>query len=274
MTRDERPEYLTPLQRFGHEVREVRRGRNITQKGLGMATGYSEGYVSKVEKGTMMPSERFAQKCDLVFQTHGLFTRLREGIAESESPPWFVPYLQLEWTSAGIFDFSATSIMGIFQTEDYARAIFRAGHPRESPEVVHGKVVARMARRKLLEKPDPPMLWVVLHEACLRTLVGGRSVMAAQLEHLLRSAESPAVDFQVIPFSAGAVAAHTNPFTLLTFESAPTVLYAGDPQGGKMYRSSELVTRFSQNCDRLRAHALAPDDSLTLIDQVRKEHLL
>lgn len=133
--------------------------------------------------------------------------------------------------------------------------------------------MARLARREVLRKQNPPMLWVVLHEACLRTSVGGREVMAAQLAHLLQAAEAPGVDFQVIPFSAGAVAAHLFPFTLLTFDTAPTVLYAGDPQGGKLYRSADMVASFSQNYDRLRAHTLAPDDSLALIAQVRKEHL-
>ncbi|MGE7435773.1 helix-turn-helix domain-containing protein [Kitasatospora sp. NPDC001175] len=273
MAEEERSEYLTPLQRFGVEVREIRRGRKITQKGLGLASGYSEAYVSKVEKGVMMPSETFAQKCDTVFQTSGLFTRLRELVQNGDNPSWFIPYLQLERKASRILDFSATCIMGIFQTEDYARAIFRAGHPRHSLEAVQAKVMARIARREILERQNPPMLWVVLHEACLRTVVGGRSVMAAQLMHLMKSAESPCVDFQVIPFSAGAVAAHMLPFTLLTFDNAPTVLYVEDPQGGKLYQSSETMGSFSENYDRLRSHALAPDDSLEFIEKLSKDYL-
>ena len=95
MTDDRQPESLNPLQRFGVEVREMRRGRKITQKHLANAGGYSEGYGCKVEAGTIMPSEKFARACDLVFGTHGLFDRMRHHIEEGDNPTWFVSYLQL-----------------------------------------------------------------------------------------------------------------------------------------------------------------------------------
>jgi Helix-turn-helix len=71
MMEGERPDYLTPLGRFGVEVREVRRCRKMTQKALGLASGYSEGYVSKVEKGTMMPSENSRKRVISLFKQMG-----------------------------------------------------------------------------------------------------------------------------------------------------------------------------------------------------------
>ncbi|WP_345602475.1 DUF5753 domain-containing protein, partial [Streptomyces chumphonensis] len=184
-----------------------------------------------------------------------------------------VPYVQLEQKALQVLDFSATAIMGLLQTEEYARAIFRAGHPHESDEVIHGKVTARLRRREVLNRTLPPKLWVVLHEACLRTEVGGRSVMAAQLEHLVRSAAMPGTDIQVIPYAAGAAAAHSGPFVLLTFEDEPAVLYAGDPQGGRLYRNGSTVAINLQHYDRLRAHALPPDESLAFIETVCREYM-
>ncbi|MFI9366805.1 Scr1 family TA system antitoxin-like transcriptional regulator, partial [Kitasatospora sp. NPDC053057] len=184
MAEEDRRGYLTPLQRFGVEVREVRRGRKITQKGLGIASGYSEGYVSKVEKGTMMPSEKFAQKCDLVFQTNGLFVRLREQILLGDHPSWFAPYADLEQNSVGILNYSTTLVSGILQTPEYAEAIFRARYPREPISDIRSKVEARMRRRVVMEREHPPLLWVILHEGCLRARIltsalqgdgGGRS---------------------------------------------------------------------------------------------------
>ncbi|QHC20907.1 helix-turn-helix domain-containing protein [Streptomyces sp. GS7] len=273
MAEDERLGYLTPLQRFGATVRDVRTGRKITQKHLGTYAGYSEAYVSKVEKGTMKPSQRFAEKCDCVFQTRGMFVRLLGDIERDDNPSWFVPYLEREREASRVLDFSTTSIMGIFQTEEYAHAVFRAGHPRESAEFIHTKVGARLRRRDILTQDNRPLVWVVLHEACLRTVVGGTAVMAAQLDHLVLSAESPSVDFQVVPFSVGAAAAHVPAFTLLTFGEDPSVVYSDDPQGGRLYQQPETVALFSEHYDRLRSHALAPTDSLTFIDKIRKEYL-
>ncbi|PJN40639.1 transcriptional regulator [Streptomyces sp. CB02959] len=268
------PENLNPLERFGRDVRQVRLARKITQKRLGIVIGYSEGYVSKVESGTLLPrpSEKFAKGCDTVFGTGELFAGLLERIDEGDHPSWFFPYLKLERKATRILDYSASLVMGILQTDAYARAIFSSSHPRESPELIDGRVAARLRRREVFDRERPPLLWVMLHEACLRTVVGDSEVMAEQLTYLTRAMASPQIDLQVLPFSAGAPGAHTRPFTLLTFDGSSTVLYADGPQGGKLYDSAETLAVHLDSYDRLRANALSPAHSLALIKTVLKEY--
>ncbi|AJT67230.1 helix-turn-helix domain-containing protein [Streptomyces chattanoogensis] len=267
------PENLNPLQRFGRDVRQVRLARKITQKHLGKATGYSEGYVSKVESGTLLPrpSEKFAKGCDVTFGTGELFAGLLRRVDEGDHPSWFVPYLNLEKKASRILDYSASLVMGILQTEAYARAVFRASHPREDSELIEGRVAARLRRRELFEQDNPPLLWVILHEACLRTDVGGVEAMPEQLEYLLTAAASPHIELQILPYSAGAPAVHM-PFTLLTFDNSPTVLYADGPQGGKLYDSAKTVASHVDSYDRLRANALSLERSLALIKSLLKEY--
>ncbi|MEE6271168.1 helix-turn-helix transcriptional regulator [Streptomyces diastatochromogenes] len=266
------PETLNPLQRFGADVKRVRLGRKLTQKHLGKAAGYTDAYVSMVESGKQMPSMRFAKGCDLAFGTNGLFAGLLKRIDEGDHPSWFVHYLEREKKAIRIQDYSVYAIMGILQTEAYAHAIFRAGHPQARAEVLQGKVDARLRRRAVMAKDNPPALWVVIHETCLRTVVGGPAVMAGQLEHLIDSAESPDIDIQVITFAAGAAAAHVAPFTLLVFDSAPTALYADGPQGGKLFDKGAIVAEGEGHYERLRAHALPPDHSLAMVKKLHKEY--
>lgn len=263
---------LSPLQRYGADVKRVRLGRHLTQKHLGTGTGYSMSYVSQVESGKLLPSEKFATGCDRVFGTNGLFADLLHRVEEGDHPTTFVPFVELERRASQILDFSSTRVMGLLQTEEYARAIFRAGHPFESDEVIQGKVSARLSRREVLNRDMPPKLWVVLHEACLRTHVGGPSVMSGQLEFLVEASARPGIDLQVIPFTAGAAAAHSVPFTVLTFRGAPTVLYSDDPRGGRLCRTAATVATTIQSYDRLRAHAVPPDESLAFIETVCKEY--
>jgi hypothetical protein len=138
--------------------------------------------------------------------------------------------------------------------------------------VIEGKVAARLSRREVFELETPPLLWVILHEAGLRTVVGSDDVMVGQLEYLLTAAESPHIKLQVMPFSAGAPAAHAKPFTLLRFTDAPTVLYTETRVGGRMHDSAQTVAAALDDYDLLRAHALSPDRSLTLIKTVSKEY--
>lgn len=268
------PEHLNPLQRFGRDVRQVRLARKLTQKHLGKATGYSEGYVSKVESGTMLPrpSEKFAKGCDTVFGTGELFDGLLRRIDEGDHPSWFVPYLNLERKASRILDYSANLVMGILQTEGYARAIFQGYFSREEEEAIEGKVTARVRRREVFDRDTPPCLWTILHEACLRTIVGSTQVMAGQLEYLLTAAASPHIKLQVMPFSAGAPAASSRPFTVLRFTSSPTVLYTETRVGGRMHDSAQTVDAALDDYDLLRAHALSPDRSSTLIKTLLKEY--
>jgi transcriptional regulator with XRE-family HTH domain len=263
------PEYLNPLQRFGFEVREVRKGRNITQSHLAAGTGYSVGYVSKVEAGKVMPSKKFARGCDHVFGTNGLFERLHPD-EKGDHPSWFEPYANLEREAAAILDYSSTLIMGILQTPEYARAVISAAHPREDACEIETKVDARMGRRSVMERKRPPLLWEILHEACLRTAVGGPKVMSDQLAHILNVAESPHVTVQVLTFNSGAPPSHL-PFSLLEREDGSLMLYSETQYRGHVADSEAAISEAQATFDRLRAVALSPNDSLTLIRKAMEE---
>jgi len=255
---------------FGFEVKEARLHAKMTQKELADATHYQPPYVSKVENGLLLGSEHFAAACDRVFGSWGFFARLRERISRREPPGWFEPYVALEAKAESILDYSANLIMGALQTESYAHAIYRTAHPTASREWVRRMVEARMRRHELLERENPPLLWVILDECCLRRRIGGRKVMGRQLDHLLTEADSPAVTLQVLPFSSGAPPAAES-FTLLTFAEETTLLYEESWTGGHVLDSSSHVTAAMATYDRLRANALSPDASLALIEEVRAE---
>ncbi|MEO3752295.1 helix-turn-helix transcriptional regulator [Streptomyces sp. B6B3] len=266
--------HLNPLQRFGADVKKLRLTRKLTQKHLGTAAGYSEAYVSRVEAGKLLPrpSVKFAQGCDRAFGTGELFADLLRRIDEGDHPSWFVPYLNLERKASRILDYSATLVKGLLQTEDYARAIFRSYFPDEEAEVIDGKTAARVRRREIFERDAPPLLWIILNEACLRTVVGGSEVMVGQLQYLRAAAASPHIRLQVLPFTAGVPAASTKPFTVLHFDDSPTVLYTETRVGGRMHDSAKTVTAALDDYDLLRAHAFSPEQSRNLITSLMKEY--
>ncbi|MFE4670686.1 helix-turn-helix transcriptional regulator [Streptomyces sp. NPDC056734] len=263
---------LSPVEQFGVDVREMRLARGLSVRGLGSAIGYSGAYVSNVENGKQMPSVRFAEGCDRVFNTGTLLQRQRQAAIEGDHPSWFVPYLQHERRARRILGYSTLLLTGLLQTPEYARALYRMSVPRLTAEKVESKVAARMTRREILDRADPPApdLWVVLHEACLRVEVGGIGMMAHQLESLLADAERPNVTLQLLPFKA--VPVTSRPFTLLTFEDAPTVLHAEGPQGGRPLETPKITAAAMETYDRLRAEALGREATLNLIRTVLEEY--
>ncbi|MFI1825359.1 Scr1 family TA system antitoxin-like transcriptional regulator [Streptomyces sp. NPDC020412] len=272
MKEDGPAEILTPFEVFGADVRELRTARKMTTTGLGTAVGYSAAYVSKVERGKMEPSEKFAVGCDRVFGTGAMLYRQFVHAVEGDHPSWFVPYLQYERRARQIFVYTTLSPNGLLQTPEYARALYEMSVPQLTDDQVEAKVAARWARREILERDDPPApgLWVVLHEACLRVEVGGPSVMANQLQSLLDDAKRRNVTLQLFPNTVAP--ATSRPFTLLTFENGPMVLHAEGPQGGRPQEAPKITAAAMATYDRLRAEALGRDATTSRIRKAIEEY--
>ncbi|GAA0368171.1 helix-turn-helix transcriptional regulator [Streptomyces olivoreticuli] len=263
--------HLTGAAYFGTEVRAWRTDRGLSQRELGEKATYGQQYVAKVEAGERLASPEFAEACDRVFGTPGMFARLRERVARRGYPDWFEPYVRLEQRATVILSYNPTLVMGMLQTEAYAHAVFRKAHPRDDLDVTAEKVARRLKRRQVMEVENPPLLWVVLDESCLRHTIGSPEVMHEQLAHLLRMADTPHVTLQIFPFKSGAPATHL-PFVVLKFADGESdVLYVEDPVSGQVIDSPQTVADANVTYDRLRADALSPEESLALIRDVMKE---
>ncbi|WP_245872256.1 DUF5753 domain-containing protein, partial [Streptomyces alboverticillatus] len=91
----------------------------------------------------------------------------------------------------------------LLQTEDYARAVLRAGMPHAREADVERAVTVRRERQGLLTREKAPLLWVVMDETVLRRPIGGPDVMRAQLDRLVEATDMPNVRLQFMPFAAG-----------------------------------------------------------------------
>lgn len=74
------------------------------------------------------------------------------------------------------------------QTEDYARAVFSKRRPFLNEEAIERRVADRLSRQQVFERRPAPVVSHVLEEVLLDRPIGGRSVHAEQLRHLLRVA--------------------------------------------------------------------------------------
>ncbi|MER5367606.1 helix-turn-helix transcriptional regulator [Streptomyces sp. NPDC002722] len=257
---------------FGEETKALREALVLSQEQFADKLHYRQAQVSKVENGAVLASGPFAEAMDRVAGTPGVYARLRAKLSKQGHPDWFVPYITLEESASGITDYSCTFLMGLLQTPEYARAVIRAAFPRETAEQIERRVELRIRRQVVIERDEPPLLWVVIHEAVLRACVGGRAVMIGQLEHLIAQMTSPHVTVQVLPYKAGAAPSHL-PFTLLSSNDTPHAVYAETPtHGGQVDDTSSVVATAVSMFDRLRMAALSEEESLTLIRKIMEDH--
>ncbi|WP_332874978.1 DUF5753 domain-containing protein [Streptomyces geranii] len=118
-------------------------------------------------------------------------------------PDGFLDIAEMEWHSARLRITVSVHLPGLLQTEDHARAVFKAVIPPLLTSAADTRLAHRVDRQQVLDRPEPPALDVILHEAALRMEFGGSSVAKRQLEHLLHASEREAVTIRVIPFKAG-----------------------------------------------------------------------
>ncbi|GAA0374745.1 helix-turn-helix transcriptional regulator [Streptomyces blastmyceticus] len=187
--------------------------------------------------------------------------------------PSYVDYIDYEETADYIRSFEPMVVSGLLQTSDYARALLKAAPSMLSNERITELVQVRMRRQRILDRDAPPRVCVIQGEAALRAQVGGRSIMAAQLQHLEEVSERPNIDVQVLPFSAGAHAGVLGTFVLFSF---PTPAFSDivclEHRTGTLYMETpEDTSAYTLTFDSLRSTALSPADSLDLINRVKQE---
>ncbi|MFD1540419.1 helix-turn-helix domain-containing protein [Nonomuraea guangzhouensis] len=176
----------------------------------------------------------------------------------------FRPLIGLETEAVEIAEYETTTIPGLLQTEDYARAVIQGFLPRIAADVLDERVAVRMKRQETLHKPSPPRYWVLLDESALHRHVGGWPIMAAQLTQLAELSQLPHVTVQVVPYSIGAHMGFDSAFMLLRFAPSAGVantVYFDTLAGQIFLEKPSQLDRFEEVLNHLRAAALDPGDS-------------
>ncbi len=186
-------------------------------------------------------------------------------------PEGFSVHLELESNATKIRTYEAQWVPGLWQTEDYARAVLKANSLASTPEQIERQVQVRMRRQQILDRtgPEPPAMWAILDEAVIRRVVGGREIMRGQLGRLREISSQPATTLQVLPFTAGAHMAAYGSFALFdpSDPAFPLTASTDRPAGSLIEDDPENTHRYTMMFDHLRASSLDPAESRTLIGE-------
>ena len=253
---------------FGAELRRARKLAGLTQDELGERINYTGALIGMIETTLRTPTLQFAEMCDRVLDTDGSLSRLWPLVNKTIYPSWFQGYMELEATASVIASFNPQAVPGLFQTEEYARAVLQAACWTED---VEQRVAARLARQKLLDHPSTPLVWAVLDEAVLRRVVGSREILRGQLKKLAELISSRRIVLQVLPFGAGEHACMDGSMTILSFEDGDDVVYVEGPGSGQLITQTNDVQNCRLRYDLAKAVALSPAASLKMIKAIMEE---
>jgi len=272
-----------PRMLVGLQLHRLREAAGVTPERAGYAIRASRSKISRMENGRVSYKERDvtdlltlygvtddkarAAMVTLVRQANssGWWSQYDDVTAE-----WFTDYLGLETAASMIRTFELQFVNGLFQTEDYARAVTMLGHTTAAAEEIDRRVSLRLKRQDLLTGPEPPQIWSVLDEGALRRPVGGRGVMRAQLQRLIELTELRHVTVQVVPFARGGHAAAGGSFTMLRFSDPDVadVVYIEQLTSALYLDKREHVDHYLEIINQLSTEALTPVQSTRFLAEI------
>jgi transcriptional regulator with XRE-family HTH domain len=277
-----------PRRQLGRYLRDLRNRQHITVKAAAEEMEWSETKIWRVETGqTSLRSHDVALMCSLYAAPPDITEALMGLAKETKARGWWhaygdvIPenfdlYLGLEEAASSLSWYEAELVPGLLQTDGYAHAVISADKPDTDPAEIDRRVQLRIERQALIRRKAAPLaLRVVLNESIVRRPVGGREVMAEQLDALAAAADLPNVKLRLVPFTAGLhYGMMSGPFVLLRFPangdgraSEPPTVYVDGFTGDLYLDKPTEVEHYSDAFETIWAAAASEASSARLIRQ-------
>ncbi|MER6996973.1 helix-turn-helix transcriptional regulator [Streptomyces sp. NPDC000410] len=278
--RDERPERPAEVdgtahlfRALGKQIKVLRERAGLSQRELGVGVHCGEDLISSIERGVRTPQPDFLVRVDDFLGAEGVLKAavpdVEEALAKARTrhPDWFRDYAKEEAEAVAVHDYSNQAIPGLLQTEDTARAIFRQRRPLLDEATIEKRVADRMDRQKIFERWPAPTFSFVVEESVLDRPIGGGAVHEEQLRRLLDIGQLRTVELQVMPTSHEEHPCMDGKFILLTPKGRHQVAYTEIQGYSRLITNREEVGVFAERYGILRARALSPRESLSLIEK-------
>jgi transcriptional regulator with XRE-family HTH domain len=269
---------------LGTRLRGLRNEHNLTVEDVAERLLCSATKISRLETGARRPSLRDVRDlCGIYEVDASTSAELMSLAKEARAAGWWTQYddlnldplIGLEDAATTITCYSMFYMPGLLQTREYAQGIISIVAPKMDPHVVQQRVDARLRRQQLLSRDSGPRYNVLLDENVIRRGVGDPELIAAQLEKVLDTINAGRAVVQVIPFSAGAYATADGYFVLLEFEDRADlwpVVYIEGLAGNQYLDRKGDIARYRECIDYLKARALSPQESESLIAKARADY--
>lgn len=271
------PNYIPSVRahRLAASLRGFRVAAHLSQKHAAASLGWSPAKVGHIETCVRRADPG---DVELMLDLYGVVGPDRDVILalakEAERRSWWTeyvdvlngPYVALEDAASEILEWEPQVIPGLLQTPEYARQIITSA--RGEANDLNKRLEAREKRQKILNRPDAPMLHVVLDEAVLERPIGGPDVMGEQLRRLSVQSRRENVTIQVLPKAFGLHTGMEGSLIVLRFAepSYPDVAYCEGFFGAVYLESPASVASCNLAFEQLRKAALSPEESAALID--------
>ncbi|MDX3248586.1 DUF5753 domain-containing protein [Streptomyces sp. ME18-1-4] len=270
--------------RLGAELRRLRDAAGLKATAAAALLGVSSVQMSQIESGIAGVSEERLRRLAANYTcSDGALIDALVAMATDRTRGWWEEYRgvlpaayldlsELDHHATFRHDVAVIHVPGLFQTEDYARALFSYMNPEFPNSEVEHRVRHRMQRRVVIEGPRPLPYETVIHEAALRIRVAGRSASRAQLTRVLELSEARHISVRVVPFGLDDFAGAGSAMVYVggSVSRLDTVVRDA-PHGTGFVDSEAQLEHFRKLFRKVQGESLDPGQSRELIHKLIQE---
>ncbi|MGW1130331.1 helix-turn-helix domain-containing protein [Streptomyces griseoluteus] len=247
----------------------------LTQEELGALIGYTASAISAMETCAQPASDKMLTELERVLgDGMGIFEMARKFVLLDKYPPQFQDFALMEAEAVTLSSYQTYVIDGLFQTPEYARSLIGGSFPKLPDEQVEQLVEARIARRALFDREPGTMIELILDESALRRPFGSWEIQREQLQSLAEDSERDNVSVQVLPHDRGLKGSHAGAagnMVLVETMEHHHVVYLENQEQSQLVSDPRTVAQLSHRYAKIRAQALSPEDSASLIRKLAGE---
>jgi len=222
--------------------------------------------------GSRHLSPEHAGILDSAWNLRGLFAHLVAHAVARPDDDWLPSLAAYEARATRIRTWDLGVIPGLWQTEDYARAMFERAYAAGLLKDVDAAVATRMERQAAVwERAELPRVSAIVSWMALTASPGSGELMAAQLAHMLALSERPGVSVRIVGQDAGWHIGHDGSCQLLTVGA--DVAFAEAPgMVGRLVLDPERVERYARRIEQVSDLALTTAESRTAVEEATRMH--
>ncbi|WP_439661617.1 DUF5753 domain-containing protein [Lentzea sp. HUAS TT2] len=259
----------TPYSRdLGDELRQVReRFTTFRARKIARMLGWDPGKVSNIEHGKVRATEidiiQYLGRCGRS-QTfiEDFLKRYRSAfdLYFVQVPDNLRTMTMAESMADKITTYDLTTIPGLLQSEEYARALYEARGVL-TPDLIEAAIRFRMERQAILRAHNRPDCTFYVHENALRLKVGSDAVMEDQLMRLLFHTHV----IRIVPATSGPAGVLLAHYVLWGYEKRSDVAFTESDLAMVFVQDDIGVKRCKSIFARLDALALDEEQSRSMV---------
>jgi transcriptional regulator with XRE-family HTH domain len=267
------PESSDSLRTFGAVVQALREHAGLSREEFADLVRFSKHTVASVELGRRMPDPALVDRAEEVLGKTGALRKAAGHLARQPGlAAWFRQWARMEAEAINLDTYECRVVPGLLQTAAYARAVSLSVPPVPDEEELNQRIAARLARHELLStRRKPPCAFsFIFEQALLERHTGGEGVTRELLDHLLRVIDRHwNVQVQIMPLRQPDHPGLDGPLQLLETPENQWFAYSEGQKNGRLISDRKEISVLSRRYGKLRAQALTPEDSKSLLKRMR-----